>query len=273
MAVLKDTVQSSNLLTAIGGTVTTGDDVIINLLGVLFDAGLDLTDGDTVRLDSLTFSQKFTGGTVDESAVNVDLSASGNELVSNHNGRDLRIAAGGSGAKIDIIKMIQSGIGEMFITTGDVGDIEQRGGRLNLNSTATISGTASVVDGVLELGPAASDAVTTLNVSGTGSVRLRRAATTINLSGRGLITLAQDSKAVGTVNVNGGTFRHEGDGNITTALVRNGGVLDLRNVSGDITITTLTTERGSVVLYPSSFTVTVTTHNKLANAEPFTQLP
>lgn len=270
MATLYDNVTSTSLTTSIGSTPAAGDTVVLDTQGVYFASGVDIS---TNEIEKLVIGRGFTGGTAESAKITVDLSAGTytGEFVSNYSGRDVRIEPGGTGAKINTSKVISTGIGTLyFVGSGDLGTLEMSGGGVHVSSDTTISGTFNVAGGSVTIEDHASDAIGTINVSGTGVLTLRRDTTNVNQYA-GAVKLDEDGAAVTNLVLAGGVFRHEGNTGMTTATVRSGATLDLRNVSGDLTIATLTTETSSTVLYPKNFNVTITTHNKLANAEPLTE--
>lgn len=257
MAILRDTVtNTTNLTMAIGGSVpSAGDDVIIENIAVVIDAGVDIS---TNEINSLTVAPSFTGRTTPSADITVDLNGTTSYeglLTLNHSGGDLNFVAGGSGATIAVARILRTGAGaSAYFRGGTLAQVEMSGGRAQINASTVISGTVYVAGGFLEILTHASDTVSTINVDATGNAVVKRDCTTVNVDG-GLVTF-EDAKPT-NANINNGTMMYHNSENLSNIVVKGRGVLDLSQITGDITLG-VTRYPGSRIIGSKTYTVTPT---------------
>lgn len=224
MATLYNTVVSTNITTAIGGTVNAADTVIFQQDAVRYIAGGDLTGDD---LTAVTFTEGFRGtcAVADGGGLQLVVNQTSTGIVTNRSPSS-RIDIRSSSATGVIYTVIQAGSGVMGLTFADVQFAVVTAGTLIVGSSADVN--TYVVDGpnaTLSLYEDASYPATTIEVN-QGDAIVARDFTTLNVRGTGKATLASSTITATTVSMHGGTLTLV---NATTVTNFNGyaGVLDL----------------------------------------------
>jgi hypothetical protein len=265
MAVVYDNTQSSNAVDAVGGSLSADDDVVFSQLSATFTSA----DFDAVELNSMTFAPTFTGRTAPgvNILVNLDGATYDGNLVVNHRGGDLGIAASDDGSAGTIARAVvnDTGSGILYFNGGTVSVIEQSGGDVRVNSSTAIGATVNLAGGNLRAESHASDVFGTVNVTGPAQLYTERAGTTFNLFDRNARATFVDA-APTNLNIWAGTVIYAHSANLANVVVGSFGTLDLRQIDGDMTLGA-TVYPGARILLPTSFTVTETL-TRIANAEP-----
>lgn len=258
MATLTTVAHNANILTAHGGTFTSGDDLYISQYADDYNGGLSQA---AIDFRKVVFTQNWTGNIVATSFLFTCDRTSTGEVQCLWGGDRLCLGGAGGGSTVwyrlivspaagGLVEIVNVNAKNVFVSAGrliawdsvDLDNVTVDGGHVQI----VVSGTYGTVD--------------SLTMSG-GSVELARNATTVDMAG-GRLTAVDTSFAPTTVTITGGLLEVLNHGGTITTLNAYGGVVDLSALNRPLTITTLNCRRGARVIPPANASLlTITTKN------------
>lgn len=262
MATIVPTTYSNNLSTSIG-SISAGDDIIIQDSSINFTAGLDLSANE---IDTFAVAPTCTSsfGSPGSGGVLLNLSAATYTGLLDYNGR-------GASAYFDPATAIArtiirgTGGGTFYGLGGTWAQIEQETGYSRFNTSADVqilymTGGSSFVD------THASDTIDTAVIDAAASLIFKR--TVGALTVRGKAVMDERSPTCTTATIQGEGVLVWAGGAITNAVLSDRSVLDLSMLSGNLTITNLTKYGNScrIIKPAGSFTLTVTNETLIGGA-------
>lgn len=265
MANVFNTVDSTELQTALGGVPAAGSDVYISRYASQFASLMDLSANDLL---SFRITAGFTGLFTTEAVLTVNNGGSG-KIINEGGSKAVRIkAASGAGVLYYIENNPLSG-GAMYVGQGTITTAINKSGLLDFSDQSIITNAYST-GGTMNL-PYCSTALTGLYIRG-GSVLLGRDVGTLSIYA-GVCTINDTRVSPTTVNVEpGGTLRLKACGNIGT-LNASGGTIDFTELTEPITISTTNIEPGVTFIknISTDSLVTFTTVNRPRGRETVEQ--
>lgn len=251
MGVVRNTVSGVNLLTALGGTVAAGDDVIISEGNEIYNAGLTL---DTNEANSFVVTRTFGGSLgVAGTPVEIDLAGAGDYL--HYEGQGMAwIKADGVGTTIAKATIRDTGPGIFHCSGGTWTVLTVGGGHVEVQSSSVVTG--ATVGKCREFNAAAhATAFTTLYMDGCLSSLIERGATTSEFRNCN-VHFDNRSYSVGTCTLGEGAYLRYNGTTITKLIGKPGGTLDLTWQTQALTITNADLYRGFRIINPSNLPIT-----------------
>ena len=228
MADLYNTVDSVNLLTAIGGAVGAGDRIF------LIDSEQDYTSGTLSGAAAalLLVRSDFTGDIGSGgSAILVDLTSGTGTLDFNGGGAFAYFAPT---TTIDLIVVRPDTPGVLKITTGTVTEWAAAGGQ-NIVAAAAVVTTLSAVDCTVTIEDSAT--AITLLTTDNATISTDRGASAVVCGARSTIVMANYARNFATMDIWGTIDYRGGNSAGASTTIRPGGVLNLSKAGGNITFT------------------------------------
>lgn len=247
MAILNNTVDNVNLVTALGATPAANDTIKITDYATYFTGGLTYTADFTAVVfgkgwtGSITGASTFRFVTNQAGAGKVDVRFGGSVLnlsstnsTTKHAKVVIAPAAGGTVNYADCLS------DEVFVLRGSLVGADT----YDPNSVVQVGGSVRLEGG-------SSPQTTTTYVICGGEVEIKRIVTTLTATGEANVTMDNASGSIGTANLFNDRTTWKA-GNCTTKLNLYRGVLDLSEATKEITFADYLLAEGATVILPSS---------------------
>lgn len=250
MSTFTNTVRSTNFQTSIGGTPSSTDTVRLIEGKDQYTGGLSLP---TVDLTLLHATPGF-GGDIATTALDIQAA----KIILEWSGQVILLTSNAGAGTIDELQVSPTQGGQVSVSSATVTLFIGNAGTALFADSATV--TTAEITGGSHYFDKGGTAITTLTTNG-GDTYLNRDVATANVNA-GRVHVDDSSCSPGTVNLNGsGVVKIMRGGTITT-LNGKGGTLDLSELAQDLTITTGNVGPGLTIIRPrSGATLTFGTQN------------